>query len=527
MKHAFCFLFSVILLFGALGRPAAVFAEETAPPEVIEVTVGISPADYKALTTDPEKIKYNVYAKINDGTYNDATVNIRGYSSKIIGMQTKAKRIPFELKFADSSVFSDAIANKSVKFINSFTPYRLIAEYLALELYAYAGIPTPAHSFAFVRFNDVDLGVYIAVEDLNKTFLKKWYDNDTHYLLKATPDADKADTGIDSSKWFGPLFEKEGSDTESIRRLLDALNRGTGYEELINTDEWLRFFACIAVTGGEGSVFTELNNIALYNNNGRFELIPWDLSEAFTGAGTRNGIDRYYVNEESDRLCPLFELLMKTPKNKEKYHSYIRELNEGFLKPEHLQKRYNGLLNVLEPYLERDRSVFLKGSTTVSELRSGGSAPPNNLLYTLNGMYENLNAQLDGTASTYFRTEIDSGLNVTSLKALVKYYEKNSPQYDASLPKKIKKAYYPWAKSVGLDVKPDHSYVLGTVISVLGAAAAAAVVFAVIRSKRKKAVSKKEADAGTKKAENNKERYKETKETKKETKKQTNKKRKR
>lgn len=432
-----------LLIFLLSFHPfAAVFAADTPLlPEVVELTIGIAPADYKALVTESEKTSYDVYTKVGDGAYQNASINIRGYSSRIIGLQTPARRIPFELKFADKEAFSSEISNKSVKFISSLTPYRLIAEYLALELFDYAGIPTPAHTFTFVRFNDVDFGLYIAVEDLNKTFLNKRYGNASHYLLKATSDGSKADPNIDSSRWFGNLFEKVGNDTPSIQRLLEALNSGSGYTQLINVDEWLRFFACIAVTDGEGSVLTELNNIALYHHNGKFELIPWDLSEAFTCLNTKNGIDCYYVNEESDEVCPLFELLMKSAENKAKYHSYIQELNEGFMKPELMEQRYNDILDALEPYLPRDRSIFLNSETTISELREGGSAPPNNLLYTLHGIYDNLNAQLNAAEHTYFATEIDPGLYVSSFGGLIRYYKKHSPMYDSSLPKKIQKAY--------------------------------------------------------------------------------------
>lgn len=487
MRRTFFVLLALLIVFCTFQTSSAWAATQT---EITEVTIGIAPADYKALVTESKKTAYDVYTKVGNGTYQNASINIRGFSSRIIGIETPAKRIPFELKFADRTAFSDGISNKSVKFISSLTPYRLIAEYLALELYDYAGIPTPAHTFTFVRFNNVDFGLYIAVEDLNKTFLNKWYGNTSHYLLKATSDGNKADRNIDSYRWFGNLFEKVGNDAQSIQRLLDALNSGSGYTPLINVDEWLRFFACIAVTGGNGTVFTELNNIALYNNNGKFELIPWDLSEAFSGMETDNGIDCYHVNSyvgnDSTNVCPLFELLMKSAENKTKYHRYIRELNEGFMKPELLEQRYNDILDALAPYLPKDSSIFLNSETTISELRGSNSTPPNNLLYTLHGIYNNLNAQLDGTENTFFKTEIDSGLYVSSFDKLIKYYQKHSPLYDSSLPKKIQKNYQSWAATVPLEIEPTLPDNRWIPICTLCSAAIIITIFSAIIIKRKK-----------------------------------------
>ena len=220
-----------------------------------------------------------------------------------------------------------------MKFINSLTPYRLIAEYLALDLFDFAGIPTPAHSLAFIRFNGVDFGLYIAVEDVNKPFLRKWYKEPLGSAYKATFDNTKAADYVDS-EWFGVLFEKVSGESNHFAELISSLDRGEGYEQYVDLDEWLRYYACVAVIGGDGSIFSEQNNFVLYDNNGKYQLIPWDLSEAFSGRETVNGIDRYYIWDELNNPNPLFDLIMKNPANRAKYHEYIRHFADSFLSPE-------------------------------------------------------------------------------------------------------------------------------------------------------------------------------------------------
>lgn len=434
MKKAIGIIIPLICL--VLSFLPTVSAQETAPG-VIEVDIRILSSDYRALTSSREKAPYTVTVSAAGAEADIATINIRGNSSRDFGLASPTKRIPFELKFSEVGSFG-GIENKSVKFINSFYPYRLIAEYLALDLFDYAGIPTPAHSLAFIRFNDVDFGLYIAVEDINKTFLKKRYAEPLNSAYKSTIDEEKREEFIDS-KWFGHLFEKVSGDTEidRLQELISALDRGEGYEELINIDEWLRYFACVAVTGADGSILTEQNNFALYDNDGRYDLIPWDLSEAFSGRRMPDSIDRYFSRRKEEDPTPLFDLLMRNQSYKEQYHAYIREFTEGFLSPKAITARYDAILDAISPYLPRDHSILLNYDNALSDLRSDSAETYSNLRYMLGEYYDNIKAQLDEKTGSFPVNPMFADYYDGSFEEIIAVAGSYSHMLDTKLPGRI------------------------------------------------------------------------------------------
>lgn len=451
--------------------------EDAPDPNVIEVDVRIDAANYKAMVSSEQKKQYTVSVSADRSAYETAKINIRGNSSRQFGLAHPAKRIPFEIKFYTARPFG-GFENKSVKFINCFYPYRLIAEYLALELFSFAGIPTPVHSFAFVRFNDVDFGLYIAVEDINKPFLSKWYAEPLQAAYKSTINEEKASEYIDS-EWFGHLFEKVSGNSAHLSALTEALEKGEGYEQYINLDEWLRFFACIAVTGGDGSMLTEQNNFVLYDNNGKFDLIPWDLSEAFSGRKAPDSIDHYYVWHNESTPNPLFELLMSHQAYRDQYRAYIREFTEGFLQPSAIQARYDAILDALAPYLPKDHSILLNSEETLAELRSESPDTFSNLRYMLNASYQNLNAQLEGHEDTFAVNErfADYYENGDSYEYIISECEPLSPLLDTTLPQQIVKQ----GKAMDKDAQLRRYWVIG-----LGTAVALIVIAAGVSALKKK-----------------------------------------
>ena len=474
---------SVILaaLFSAAGLLPAARVGAASAPAVNEVDIGIAPADYEALIADEEKQTFAVQAQVNGGGYTAAQINIRGNSSRMIGQLSRAKRVPLELSFDSASVFP-GIGNTRVKLINCFTPYRLVAEYLALELFSECGVPTPEHTFAFVRINDVDLGLYIAVEDVNKSFVSRQYATASPgALYKATMDNLKRDRFIDS-EWFGHLFRKGKASSETLSLLLAALDAGEGYGRYINVDEWLRYFACVAVTGGDGSIFTERNNFILYDNGGSFDLIPWDLSEAFSGRKTPNGIDRYYIRDDTSAPNPLFDLIMQDDALKRQYHDYISAFAGSFFEPASFDARYKAVVDALAPYLPRDRSVFLNTGTAAEALLSDAADGYLSLRYTLRGLSENLTAQLEGRTSRYFANDVLAPLYATAAEDLIADLESASPLYDPKLPQKIVSSYRRWQRKAA----GETGFPAGWIAAGCGIILVCAAVPAAVRVRKKK-----------------------------------------
>lgn len=410
---------------------------------VVQMDVGIRPDDFRRMISDREKIRHPVWVCSDSDAYRGARINIRGSSSKDIGMLMPTKRIPFELVFDSGADAIPRFSNPSVKLINCFMPYRLLSEYIGLDLFEASGIPTPEHRFAFLRLNDTDFGVYLAVEDVNKQFLTKHFSGNVGSLYKCTNNSDP-ETDL-RTKWFGTIFVKTDRGSQTLSALLAALEKGEGFEHYLDMDEILRFFACTAALGGNASILTEQSNFLLYDNGGKFVLLPWDLSEAFCAFLNGNGIDHFELDNRSGDPNPLFELIMQNPENREKYHAFIREINDTFLSPERIEPYLLSLIRQVAPYLLRDRTIFRNVTDLEKAMTTGNVLYSENLLAVLDEIHIQLQAQLDGELDAFYLNE-----DRFVLPEMIEYtewldaLETSAEGYDATIVEDVCDAYPAW-----------------------------------------------------------------------------------
>lgn len=484
----------LVLLCGMLPS-----AKASPAVTVTEIDIGIRPSDYNKLFSVPEtEPTVPVQVSVDGCALFGGKLKLRGSASKAIGLMTPGKRIPLELKPDQTDLFAGSVDNSCVKLINAWSPSRLLGEYLAMEMYDFLGIPSPAHTLAFLQFNGVDFGLYIASEEVNAEFLQKIDQDGGGTLFKANES--DIDSAYNASYWFGFLRVVENRGLERADALIDTLTRGTGYEEYLDVDEVLRYFACLAVWGADSTILTGSNNFYLYDTGERFILIPWDSSEAFSEYGYFNGIDHFQRDQDKEEDDPpLFKLLMGNETYKKTYHDYIQQINENFLSPEQMDVRFNTLAAVVKPYLERDCTMLGNLAYEIPVTPREEPLTVNSLLETLHGIHENLTAQLNGETNVYCvdpesHTSSDQDGNVSAdegektpeeelnetISFLARYY---SPRLDPDITEKICAAYPAWCRMKGqLLVDTDDP----TEIAVAAALFASTFVFLLIFTRKNK-----------------------------------------
>lgn len=439
-------VFCVFLSF-ALFLPLLASAASDAD-SVIETNIGIQPFDYKRMISSTVEKKYPVNVEINNGKPHPAQIHIRGCGTKAAGMSIATKRLPIELQFENAAFYAEQIGNTCVKFCNVLSPYELAAQYIAYDMFAFLDIPTPAHSFAFLQYNDVDFGLYFVLEDINIQFLQKHFSQPFGSLFKGGIN-DKNRSYINSS-WFGDIQIVENHGTDRIYALLDALDQGEGYEDYLDVDEVLRFLACTAAYGGASSILTELSNFFLYDTGDKFILLPWDLSEAFSSDITKNGIDHFRMEFWEDAPpSRLFELLMKSDNNRKLYHNYIQKICEEFLDPNIFDAYYYSLVSLASPYLERDCTIWFNWETNEPKNALPIPVTMQSLSENIHHIYDNLKAQLNGTEDTFYIDPILTHIHEEIADEL-SYIVLNTPTMDLKITNKICKAYSSYCRSRGI-----------------------------------------------------------------------------
>ncbi len=157
---------------------------------------------------------------------------------------------------------------------------------------------------------------------------------------------------------------------ETLFRLLEVLNDEPDktfpeeIEKVLDVETALRYIAVCTVAGILDSYQGLGHNYYLYEIDGRFTIIPWDMNEAFgvfnCGINNRGMID-FYIDEPtcgpvSER--PLIERLLSHQPYLDSYHQYIRELLDGPFKISRMITRIDELVDQVYSFVESDELKF-------------------------------------------------------------------------------------------------------------------------------------------------------------------------
>jgi len=167
-------------------------------------------------------------------------------------------------------------------------------------------------------------------------------------------------------KQMGLKTNENNPDHSALFKLLEVLNNEPDetfpeeIERVLDVDQVLRYLAVSSVLVHLDNYIGMGHNYYLYEVDGKFTIIPWDLNMSFGGFSL--GVDRervidFYIDEPTigavaDR--PLVARLLAVPSYKDTYHEYLEELINGPFSPEIMEVKIDELANMIRPYVEAD-----------------------------------------------------------------------------------------------------------------------------------------------------------------------------
>jgi spore coat protein CotH len=159
-------------------------------------------------------------------------------------------------------------------------------------------------------------------------------------------------------------------DYTGLFKLLDVLNNESDatfsqeIEKVLDVDETLRFLAVSAGIVHLDNYIGIGHNTYMYEVNGKFTIIPWDLNMTFGtfNAGIRkDGIINYYIDEPTAGPMyrfPLVDRLLSCKPYLEKYHEYLQQLLDGPMSLDVILPRIDALKEIIRPYAKADQEMF-------------------------------------------------------------------------------------------------------------------------------------------------------------------------
>jgi spore coat protein CotH len=271
-------------------------------------------------------------------------------------------------------------------------------ERLSMLLFRRVGEPASRETHTKMFVNDEYAGLFTIVESVDKDFLKKNLGEDSGYLYKYDYPVDGTpyyfqDKGSDSAAYVPLPFKPETNETnprpEFVVQWVQAVNQSSAAAfqsavgEFIDFAKFIKHVAVEVFIGDYDGFIGNygINNFYVYrfDNQKRFQLIPWDKSEAFKAAADSSIFHNLNDVPEAQRNR-LFIRILSYP---ELYNQYLDTLQQvansaadGNWLEQEIQKEYQQIrdaarADTTKPYSNEEFESAIQGLMAFARARSG------------------------------------------------------------------------------------------------------------------------------------------------------------
>lgn len=286
-------------------------------------------------------------------TYVKATLKYEGETVKDIGLRLKGEgsfqkfdqKPAFKLKFDEFVTKQSFRGLRRMTLNNAYEDPSFVAERLAYEVFRALDLPAPRCNNATLYVNGVFYGVYVNVEAEDKTFLRRWFDDDGGNLYEEgqkdfVPGAETA-FNLETNE-----SKNDRTDLQTLIASIQAAKSATFLEDIgthLDTAQFLKFTAAeAAVNQWDMYAYTVffVNNLRIYNDprSQKFSFVPWgmDMSmKPFRDSG-KPFIRLFSIARQADRPNTqvtagiIFQRCMESPSCKAAYREAVDEVLRAY-----------------------------------------------------------------------------------------------------------------------------------------------------------------------------------------------------
>ena len=255
------------------------------------------------ITVDPENLIW-IYENVESDSFHLATIHFQnGYIDEIIdsvgfrlrgNTSRNAQKKSFKLDFNHFISGRDFYDVEKINLNGEHNDPSIVRSKLCWDFYQEIGVPSTRASHAKVFINGEYYGLYISIEHIDDTFLKRNYEDDSGNLWKCIWPADLTYRG-DNPEDYYPYYDdtrpyelktnKEEYDYSKLARLIRIINQVPDSLELVlSIKETLQYFAVNILTGSWDDYRFLRNNFYLYHNpsDDLIHWIPYDYDNSFS-----------------------------------------------------------------------------------------------------------------------------------------------------------------------------------------------------------------------------------------------------
>lgn len=441
---------------------AHIFQEDT----VNEINIEIDEADWQDMLENPLEEEYHkANVTINGETVGNVAIRTKGNTSLTFVANSDSDRYSFKLDFDYYDNNGNYYGLKKLCLNNNYSDNSSMREYISYKIMGEMGLDVPECAYSHITVNGEEWGLYLAVEPVDEVFLAEHFADATGDLYKPEgmgyTGADLVYNGDDISAYTGLNLKTNlnSSDGKEILALMQALEDGEGLEEVLDVEKALKYIAAnVALANFDSYLGVTTHNFYLYEENGRFTIIPWDMNLAFGGFGggevdiyepTKQGMggfgggDKRKDTQDNNAVTnaaenteaqadannqpqppdnadmrgmpsmdsgekPLVTTLLGNETYCSMYEGYLKEIAEKYFTQEYMTELVTKIHDLIAPYVQNDPTAFC----TYEEFEQACSTDPTDqysLVYYAVNMAESIENQLNGGEPTFNTNSMKGG----------------------------------------------------------------------------------------------------------------------
>lgn len=388
---------------------------------VHQIEITIASENLSDLRENPtEKTKYLADITIDGETFHDVAFSTRGNASLfMLADDPNSDRYSYKINFGKFSDHNSYYGLDKLILNNSNSDASYMKDFLAFEVMRAANVATPLTSYTELFINGEHQGLYLAIEDVDQSFLRRnGFPQDSalykpealaidHAKLNrlrdqlpegkeidvitdtADPDFDYGGADLvyrgDDPTMYSAIFDNAISKVSAKDRdyLITSL-RSLEPAEFLNPDDFWDidalasyFAANNLLSNFDTYTGTPAHNYYLLTSAQQNTLLPWDYNLAFAGVqiAPETVYDKNLINWPIDSPIvfndpdsrPVWRLIAVSSENLEKYHGAMQRLLDNYLLNGECVKKITTTAELIRPHVYSDPTRFF----TTDEFEDG------------------------------------------------------------------------------------------------------------------------------------------------------------
>jgi hypothetical protein len=281
MKRAVYIVLFLIAGFAVLAAKTDAGAEFFDSEELRTFKITLGKEQYAALADNNRNRKYvSATVAVGGVTYSNVAVRLKGMGS----FRPVHEKPSFAVKFDEYVEDQKFFGLSKIMLNNSSQDPTYLAELVSMSMFRDAGLPAPRVTHAFVELNGRKLGTYVAIEAVNKDFLRRTFKNTSGTMYEAyLQDIDQTldqDNGIS-------IKQRDRKALVEACNISDPAERWLSLQRVLNVDEFIDHTVLEMFVSHTDGYAINRNNYRLYNDptSGRFWFITLGADWGFQNPG--------------------------------------------------------------------------------------------------------------------------------------------------------------------------------------------------------------------------------------------------